>query len=151
MKHVLKLLRHGGDTGGERDDDGDANAAVLTVVVEGGESGDHTRHLLDAFDARVERFAGAHSYMHDQLQRFSQSWSFYVLVVEFLIVVILLIFYVSIGKDTHRRRDYEARRTCTLNPACRILSSSYDWVLKYHILSRPMIRVHYVHVLSDMK
>ena len=144
MKHVLKLLRHGA----ERDDGGDANAAVLTVVVEGGESEDHTRRLLDAFDARVERFAGAHSYMHDQLQRFSQSWSFYMLVVEFLIVAIMLIFYVSIGNDTYRRRDYKAGRacTCTLNPACSLPSSSYDW-LKQHILSRPVIRTRYrVHV-----
>jgi hypothetical protein len=57
-------------------------------------------------DSRVRWFRGVHSCMDDQLQRFSQAWQFYFLVAEFLIVVVLLLFYVPIANGTWRRADY---------------------------------------------
>lgn len=68
---------------------------------DGGDGGGGT-----AVDDRAERFRGAHSCMDDQLQRFSYGWQFYVLVVEFLIVTIVIIYVGCLATDTWRREDY---------------------------------------------
>ena len=88
----------GGDGDGLKDVTGEEGSAVNTTT----KSSDD-----DYYDSRVRWFRGAHSCMDDQLQRFSYAWQFYVLVVEFLILTVLLLYYVSLASDTWRRADYD--------------------------------------------